>query len=304
MPQFSLVMPVYNKEAVLASTLACVYEQTLHDYELIVVDDGSTDGSLALLEREAELGRLRLLKRDAPGHGGYAARNHGALSATGRWLVFFGAGDMLLFDHLSQFADAILAHPQLELFINAYQMMDDHQRLPKVAAPAPGVLSRQQALAALARSDFIHLNGACIRRERFQSLGGFPDGRYRRGGDAYFWLKALCSLDAIHYDATVTSLCMVHRAEGTSPAVTLQTQHPWLDVRDECETMLNRCERHYLRAAVNRKVLAWAMEKRRLGQSVRGDLRCLRLTALRPSHLYQALSLLTPVPLARLGRRS
>lgn len=294
MPQFSLVMPVYDQEATLASALACVYEQTLHDYELIVVDEGASEDTLSLLEREAELGRLRLLPRDTGEQGVQGARNQGAWQAAGRWLVFFDPGDLLLFDHLSQFADAILDHPHLELFLNAYQMMDDHQRLPRVDAPATGVLSRHQALAALARSDFIHTNGACILRERFQSLGGFPDGRYRGRGDDAFWLRALCVLEAIHYDATVTSLCVLHRDTAPDALVPLPVPNPWVAIREEGEALLGRCERHYLRAAVNRKVLDLAADKKRRGEPVWDELRTLRLAALRPSHLYQALALSLP----------
>lgn len=53
MPLFSLVMPVYNKAATLTSSLACLYGQTCRLFEIIAVDDGSTDGSLEIL-RDAE----------------------------------------------------------------------------------------------------------------------------------------------------------------------------------------------------------------------------------------------------------
>ncbi len=294
MPRFSLVMPVYNKVATLGSALSCVHEQTLRDFELIVVDDGSTDGSLALLEREANLGRLRLLRPASPGTGRQAARNLGARQAEGRWLVFFDADDLLLFDHLSRFADAIQVHPFLELFVNAYQTMEEHYRWNRERVPDPGVMTRRQALAALAHGDFIHTNGACIRRERFLSLGGFPEERYRRGGDAYFWLKALCALESIHYDATVTSLWLLDHAEVAFDTEDPRAIHPSVAACHECEASLGRCERHYLRASVNRSVLSWATAKRRQGLSVFNDLRALRVGALTPRHLYQLLPLLMP----------
>lgn len=294
MPRFSLVMPVYNRVATLGSALSCVQEQTLRDYELIVVDDGSNDGSLALLEREAALGKLRLLRRASPGLGQHAARNLGAREAAGEWLVFFDADDLLLFDHLSRFADAIQVHPFLELFVNAYQTMEDHQRRPRATAPGSGALSRRQALSAFARGDFLHTNGVCIRRERFIALGGFPEQRYRRGGDAYFWLKALCELDGIHYDATVTSLWLLDHDAPIFDPDDPRAIHPGVDACRECEAELGRCERHYLRAAANREVLSWAIAKRRCGLSVVGDLRALRLRALTPRHLLHVLSLLWP----------
>lgn len=297
MSQFSVVMPVYNKVGTLKASLTSVYKQTLHDYELIVVDDGSTDGSLELLMQEEQQGHLRLLRRKTPGPGGYAARNFGAEQATGRWLVFFDADDLLLFDHLSCFADAIVENPSICLFINAYQKMEGCQRLPSLMQIPQGVMSRREALAVFSRFDFIHMNGVCIRKELFHKQGGFPVGRYRRGGDVYFWLKMFCQLDEVHYDDTVTSLWLLDHSGVVRNPDNVGPVHPCVHAREECEAALSRCERHYLRAASNRKVLSWAVEKKCLGQSVVMDLGALRLDAMRFRHFYQVISLMLPLPL-------
>jgi glycosyltransferase involved in cell wall biosynthesis len=296
MTLFSVVMPVYNKVATLSASLECLYHQTFRNFEVIAVDDGSTDGSLELLRRHAQAGRLRLFQRDTPGPGGYAARNHGAEQASGHWLVFFDADDMLLFDHLSRFTDAIASHPGIELFVNAYQKMENHQRLPRFEGLPEGVLSRRQALATFARCDFIHMNGACIHRERFLALGGFPERRYRRGGDAYFWLKVLCELEAMHYDDTVTSLWLLEHSGITRDKCSLPHLHPGVDLLVEYERRLTRVERRLLWSAVNRKVLSWAVEKKRLGQSVRPDLGALRLGGMSLRHWLHAATLLVPQP--------
>lgn len=293
MPEFSVVMPVYNKIATLSASLASLYRQTFHDFEVIAVDDGSTDGSLEVLHQDARAGRLRLFQRDAPGPGGHEARNFGARQARADWLVFFDADDMLLFDHLARFADAIADHPGIDLFVNAYQKMVGHQRLPRVVSVPEGVLSRYRALAAFARCDFIHVNGACLRRDRFEALHGFPEGRYRQGGDVYFWLKALCELEAMHYDPTVTSLWQPeHSALSRDP----QELHPAAHLPEEITRGLSWRERRQLHAAVNRKVLSWAVEKRYRGQSVRADLRALKWNGMRFIHCYHVVSLLMPWP--------
>ena len=296
MALFSVVMPVYNKVATLSASLECLYHQTFRDFEVIAVDDGSTDGSLEVLRQHARAGRLRLFQRHTPGPGGYAARNHGAEQAAANWLVFFDADDMLLFDHLARFAETIARHPEIDLFVNAYQKMEGPQRLPRVDGLPVGVMSRLQALTAFARCDFIHMNGACIRRERFRKLGGFPIGRYRRGGDVYFWLRVLCELEAIHYEDTVTSLWLLEHSGVSRDKRNLAHVHPSVDLLSECQQRLSWRERRQLRLAVNRKVLSWAVEKKQLGQSARPDLSALRLDGMCLRHWLHAVSLLVPQP--------
>ncbi|WP_442905700.1 glycosyltransferase family A protein [Halomonas sp. TG39a] len=60
-------MPVHNKAATLLDSLACLYNQTFKNFEIIVVDDASTDGSLQILLQEERKGKLRLYHRDKPG---------------------------------------------------------------------------------------------------------------------------------------------------------------------------------------------------------------------------------------------
>lgn len=294
MPVFSIVMPVYNKAATLTSSLTCLYRQTCRHFELIAVDDGSTDGSLEILRDAESRGWLRLLRRDEPGPGGYAARNYGAQHARGEWLVFFDADDLVLFDHLSRFAHAIKAHPGLDLFVNGYQKIERDQRLPRVRLRLEGVMSRRDALCAFARCDFIHMNGACLRRDRFLGLGGFPAGRYRRGGDVYFWLKTLCELDAIHYDPAVTSLWQLQYSGVTRNSGNLRALHPAADLPAEYSERLRWSERRQLHAAVNRKVLSWAVEKKRHGQSVTADLGALRWDGMSLRSFYHLISLILP----------
>ncbi|MFQ3789820.1 glycosyltransferase family A protein [Halomonas sp. A29] len=296
MPFFSVVIPVYNKVATLAASLSSLFQQTFRDFEVIAVDDGSTDGSYELLEQHARKGRLRLLQRDEPGPGGQAARNLGAEEAKASWLVFFDAEDILLFDHLSRFAEAIARHPDIELFVNAFQKMEGHQRQPRTESIPTGVLARREALEAFSYCDFINMNGVCIRRGRFLALGGFPAGRYRHGGDVYFWLKALCALEAIHYDDTVTSLWLIE-SNGTGGGKNgLDRVHPSVDLLAEFAGRLSWYESHYLQAAVNRKVLCWAVKKKRLGKPVRADLASLTLVGMRPRQWLQVLMLLMPQP--------
>ncbi|HNW86725.1 MAG TPA: glycosyltransferase family 2 protein [Candidatus Limiplasma sp.] len=103
--RISVVVPVYNKRAYLAQCVASVAGQGYAPCEVILVDDGSTDGSAGLCDTlAAENARVRVLHQSNAGVS--AARNAGAMAATGEWITFLDADDQLLPGSLLLFAGA------------------------------------------------------------------------------------------------------------------------------------------------------------------------------------------------------
>jgi CDP-glycerol glycerophosphotransferase len=100
MPRISVIVPIYEMEAYLDDCLRSVAAQTFADLEVVMVDDGSTDGSAAIAERHAERdGRLRLVRQANGGLG--HARNTGVRAATGEFLLFLDSDDRLPPDALA-----------------------------------------------------------------------------------------------------------------------------------------------------------------------------------------------------------
>lgn len=94
MPKASIVIPCYNAEKYLRETLESALAQTLTDIELICVDNGSTDGTRAILEEYAEHDeRIRIIQELEPGEG--PARDAGLDAATGEWLYFLDSDDLM-----------------------------------------------------------------------------------------------------------------------------------------------------------------------------------------------------------------
>jgi glycosyltransferase involved in cell wall biosynthesis len=90
MALFSVIIPTFNRAALLADTLRSVFAQRFTDFEVIVTDDGSTDDSAAVLQQYE--GRLRVLHQSNQGPG--AARNLAAAGAIGRYLAFLDSDDL------------------------------------------------------------------------------------------------------------------------------------------------------------------------------------------------------------------
>jgi CDP-glycerol glycerophosphotransferase len=105
-PQVSVIVPIYNVEAYLEDCLRSVTAQTFRDLEVVLVDDGSTDGSAAIAERFAEQdSRLRIVRQANGGLG--HARNTGVKAATGELLSFLDSDDRLPADALELLVDAL-----------------------------------------------------------------------------------------------------------------------------------------------------------------------------------------------------
>lgn len=107
-PEISIIMPVYNAEEFLRETIRSVQEQTFGDFEVICVDDGSTDSSVAIITETAHSdGRFRLLQQKNAGAG--AARNYGFTEARGEYAIFLDSDDLFSPQLLEKLHDAITA---------------------------------------------------------------------------------------------------------------------------------------------------------------------------------------------------
>ena len=107
LPRISVVIPTFNQSGYLAEALDSVLTQTFADYEIIVVDDGSTDGTASLLRTYGD--RIRVISQDNRGAG--AARNRGLETACGRYIAFLDHDDIWHPDKLKVQYEFMVAHP-------------------------------------------------------------------------------------------------------------------------------------------------------------------------------------------------
>ncbi len=109
-PRLSIILPAYNREALVARAIDSVLAQTFRDFELIVVDDASTDGTRAVLERYRDTPRVHLILSDE-NLGGAGARNLGIEAATGELVSFQDSDDVWLPHKLAAQVAALDANP-------------------------------------------------------------------------------------------------------------------------------------------------------------------------------------------------
>ena len=105
MTYISVVIPLYNKEEYVKKTLDSVLNQTYDDYEIIIVDDGSTDNGVNIISNEFNSEKIKIIKK---GNGGpSSARNRGVHESKGEWIVFLDADDIFLPYALEHFVNLI-----------------------------------------------------------------------------------------------------------------------------------------------------------------------------------------------------
>ena len=183
-PVVSVVMPVYNAAAHLAAALDSMLAQTFTDFELIVVNDGSTDGTAQILSSYGDA--LRVVSQ--PNGGMSCARNAGIHLARGRYIAFLDADDRWLAPKLERQVTLLDEQPDLAFCAATATLEDlDGKVLGAWACSTNGTASVAEVFAAHA----LIAGGASsvlARRELVQTLGGFDETLFG-AEDTDLWIR-------------------------------------------------------------------------------------------------------------------
>jgi len=174
LPAVSVVVATYNRCDFLAETIESVFEQRFRDFELIVVDDGSTDDTRKLLESYGQ--RLRYYYQE--NRGPSAARNLGVRHARGSWISIQDSDDLSAPDHLSRLYGYAQNHPDCGMvFANgAYLGGPEHKRETIIPAAKSRRLAEQGVrLKDLFDKSIVRLQAALISRACYDQLGGHDE---------------------------------------------------------------------------------------------------------------------------------
>jgi glycosyltransferase involved in cell wall biosynthesis len=184
-------VPAYNARSTVSGAVASVLAQTEAHLEVLVVDDGSTDGTAAVV-RAIDDRRVHLLQQ--PNRGVARARNAGIAAARAELITFLDADDLLMPTYLARMGSALRADPEAAFaFCDAWMFEDGTGRVRRfgVTEPyrPPGPLPRDPVGFFLAhlRANFVYI-AATVRRGVFERVGGF-DGELAAAADYEMWLR-------------------------------------------------------------------------------------------------------------------
>lgn len=186
MPLFSVIIPLYNKRDYVSRAVESVFAQEFKDFELLVVDDGSTDGSPDIVSKYKD-SRLRIIRQENMGGAGGQARNTGMQAAKGDWFAFLDADDIWLPNHLTELENIInyISQPAListyPIEANEGTQVDVDQRR------ACRTREIEYFKEAAIKIGFNNCSSSAIHRDIFHTIGGFicvPSGP-----DLEYWAR-------------------------------------------------------------------------------------------------------------------
>jgi glycosyltransferase involved in cell wall biosynthesis len=192
-PLITVVIPLYNKEKSIARAISSVLNQSEQNFEIIVVNDGSTDGSADIVRSLSAGNKLRLIDQDNAGPS--AARNRGVQEARADLVAFLDADD----EWHAQFLETILAlHsqvPQAGVYAAMYYFKGNNGKLRLPASynlferDWIGEIRNYFAILCLVREDFpFNTSSTAVTKKALQDVGGFPLG-VGFGEDIDTWIR-------------------------------------------------------------------------------------------------------------------
>ena len=186
MPFFTVIIPVYNKEEFIENTIKSVLQQSFSDFELILVNDGSTDNSEVQIQQFSD-NRITFYTKE--NGGASSARNFGLEKAKAKFITFLDADDYWYPDFLHEMASSIEEFPNHKIFSAAIEVEND-----KVVFPSQYSIKKSSEreivdyFVASMKTTIICTSCAVFEKSVFEKVGHF-DTEIKSGQDTDMWIR-------------------------------------------------------------------------------------------------------------------
>ena len=189
-PQITIIMPLYNKATEVLGSVATVRAQTVTDWELIVVDDGSSDGGADLVHSLADQ-RIKIIKQTNQGVS--LARNRGISETESPWIAFLDADDEWRSDYLATVLSLTRDYPQALWLATGYEIRHPREgvfnaRLRGISKDFQRGILRDYFTVATQSDPPVWSSAVVVRRDVLLEIGGFPAG-ISSGEDLLTWAR-------------------------------------------------------------------------------------------------------------------
>lgn len=182
------MIPLYNKESQISSTLESVLNQSFTDFEVILINDGSTDKSVEVVEG-FEDDRIKLFHQE--NQGASEARNQGVLKAESKYIALIDADDLWLPNHLEELHKSITLFPEASFYCNAYQLTlrpDFTQKATYSLENIDKIQIVEDYFQASLIHPIAHTSAVAFKKEDFWDIGGFRK-HIVSGQDIDLWIR-------------------------------------------------------------------------------------------------------------------
>jgi len=282
-PAVSVIIATYNRAALLRETIDSILNQRFRDFELIVVDDGSTDEAPDVLKSYG--GKLRYLRQD--NRGPSAARNLGVSQARASWISIQDSDDLCAANHLEVLFGYATAHPDIGMvFANGgYITGKNHDRTTIIPRKKSSYLAKSGIhLADLFDKSIVRLQAALISKRCYDTLGGH-DEKLRIAMDLDLAFRIYARFPVAYLDEVVFYYCKHQGNIGRNQELRLLEN---ICVIEKLLAEYPRAKELLGRRRISRRI-AYRYYHLAKGRRKSGDREGAR-TALRKALIYQPLS--------------
>lgn len=208
---FSVIIPTYNRKELLFLTLKSVYDQTFNDFEVIVVDDGSVDGTIEELRVSFPSVTILQQQRQGPGN----ARNKGAANANGRYLAFLDSDDLWFPWTLAVYTEVIQIHQQPSFIAGKPFLFSSVDELTDCKQTALSCLKFPDYLASGNQWRWFGVSSFIISRQEFLQCGGFAQ-KWMHAEDADLALRLGTAPGFVQIQEPFTFAYLQHPGSATA----------------------------------------------------------------------------------------
>jgi len=208
-PLVNVVMPVYNYEKYLRKAVDSILTQTFRDFELIVVNDGSTDGSVSILEEYRQKDRRVVIYNHSKNQGIVAALNRGIRMGRSKYIARMDADDISKTNRLEIQLQFLESHPYIGLVGSAARLINSKGRISGRQPVVIGPLALKWNL--LSQNPFIH-SSIFVRREVLEKVLPYYSSEFPYTEDYDLWTR----LESITQFENINIPLIDHRVHGLS----------------------------------------------------------------------------------------
>ena len=208
MPSVSIITPSFRSKKFINQTLQSIKNQTFGDFEVLIVDDASPDGSADYIASILPDERFQLIRLNA-NLGAGEARNVGLRNARGRYIAFLDADDLWMEDKLEQQLE-FMAKNDAALTFSAYEVISEDGELVTDLVPVPELITKHQYL----RNTVIGCLTVVLDKEKFSQEIAMPN--LRTSQDVALWVSLLNEIEYAHGLPNVLASYRVVKNSNTS----------------------------------------------------------------------------------------
>lgn len=244
---FSVIIPLYNKELSITNTVQSVLDQTCQNFEIVIINDGSTDSSVKAVEAIND-NRIRLIHQENQGVS--AARNRGIKEAKYEWIAFLDGDDLWEPNHLEEITKMMNLYSEEKVFATSFVYSDNR---PMFKHPrATPIFKIENYFKEAIKENLMWSSIVVVNKECIDKVGGFNEA-LKYGEDHDLWSR-LASFFPIVKSITITA---IYRVDAENRSYLNQRLENCFAYHIKLENVTDKDKRIYLSFVINNKLFAY-----------------------------------------------